>query len=90
MSLICFLLSSLLLPPLCVLSLDTLDPLKFELIARRRGHEKVLSALYQTLAAAQNGSPLRSVKLNCVVMKGINDDELSAFVQITEEHDLEV
>ena len=68
------------------LSLDTLDPLKFQLIARRPGHSHVLSALHAALASPS----LRSVKLNCVVMKGINDDELLAFTRLTQHLDLEV
>lgn len=31
-----------------------------------------------------------SVKVNCVVMKGINDDELVDFVRLTESNDIEV
>ena len=77
-------------------SLDTLDPLKFELITRRRGHERVLAAIDSALAAlsrkavAAAPSSLRSVKVNCVVMRGINDDELLDFVRFTQDRDCEV
>ena len=67
------------------LSLDTLDPLKFELIARRRGHDRVLEAIDHCLAAQ-----LSSVKINCVVMRGINDEEVVDFVALTKYKDVEV
>ncbi|EEB92821.1 hypothetical protein MPER_08614 [Moniliophthora perniciosa FA553] len=53
------------------LSLDTLDPFKFELITKRRGHDAVL----KTMEAALSSEKLRSVKLNVVVIKGLNDHE---------------
>ena len=68
------------------LSLDTLDPDKFELIARRKGHSRVVAALHAALAEPR----LRRVKLNCVLMRGINDDEVEAFVELTRHHALEV
>ncbi|KAF5313124.1 hypothetical protein D9619_002583 [Psilocybe cf. subviscida] len=67
------------------LSLDTLDPFKFELITRRRGHEAVLKALDVALA-----SNLTSVKLNVVVIKGLNDAEVLDFVEMTKDKDLSV
>ncbi|KAF6766699.1 molybdenum cofactor synthesis-step 1 protein isoform 2 [Ephemerocybe angulata] len=67
------------------LSLDTLDPFKFELITRRRGHEAVLKAIDVAL-----GSSLSSVKLNVVVVKGLNDAEVVDFVKLTKDHPLSV
>ncbi|KAF9015678.1 hypothetical protein BDQ17DRAFT_1386373 [Cyathus striatus] len=67
------------------LSLDTLDPFKFEIMTRRRGHEAVLRALNVALA-----SSLQSVKLNVVVVKGLNDHEIFDFVDMTKEHNLSV
>lgn len=51
-------------------SLDTLDPARFEAIARRRRLPDVLGGL---AAAAEAG--LTPVKINAVLMRGINDDE---------------
>ncbi|MGH8775541.1 MAG: GTP 3',8-cyclase MoaA [Jiangellaceae bacterium] len=51
-------------------SLDTLDPQRFETIARRRRLSDVLDGL---AAAAAVG--LTPVKVNAVLMRGINDDE---------------
>jgi GTP 3',8-cyclase len=51
-------------------SLDTLDPERFAMITRRKRHADVLAALD---AAAAVG--LRPVKINAVLLRGINDDE---------------
>jgi len=60
------------------LSLDTLRSDRFEAIARRPGLQAVLRAIDATIAAG-----LGPVKINCVVMRGKNDDELMAFAQLT-------
>jgi cyclic pyranopterin phosphate synthase len=60
------------------ISLDTLDPERFSRCTRRNGLEKVLAGLEEVLAL---GFP--SVKVNVVAMRGFNDDEMSAFVELT-------
>lgn len=60
------------------ISLDTLVPEKFETITRRGGLEDVLQAI--DMAMAYGYDP---VKVNCVVMRGVNDDELLDFVAWT-------
>jgi molybdenum cofactor biosynthesis enzyme MoaA len=67
-------------------SLDTLDPLKFQLITRRGGHQLVLDAIEE----AARSERLKSLKVNCVVMRNINDGELLDFVKLTESMDLEI
>ncbi|KAF5385328.1 hypothetical protein D9615_001193 [Tricholomella constricta] len=67
------------------LSLDTLDPFKFEIITRRRGHDAVLKALDVALK-----SSLQTVKLNVVVIKGLNDSEVFDFVEMTKDNTLSV
>ena len=62
-----------------------MDPYKFEIITRRRGHEAVLKALEVALA-----SRLQSVKLNVVVIKGLNDSEVLDFVKLTKDEPLSV
>jgi len=62
------------------ISLDTLRPDRFERIARRPGLDKVLRGIDAAIAAK-----LTPVKLNCVVMRGENDDEIAAFAQLTRE-----
>ena len=61
-------------------SLDTMDPFKFELITRRRGHEAVLKALEVAVS-----SHLESVKVNVVVIKGLNDSEVLDFVEMSKD-----
>ena len=71
-------------PRLCY-SLDTLDPFKFEIMTRRMGHEAVLRSLEVALTL-----PLKSVKVNVVVIKGLNDREVLDFVDITKEKALNI
>ncbi|KII93674.1 hypothetical protein PLICRDRAFT_694801 [Plicaturopsis crispa FD-325 SS-3] len=68
------------------LSLDTLDPFKFEIMTRRMGHDAVL----RTLDAALASSELHLVKLNVVVVKGLNDSEVNDFVDITKDKAISV
>ncbi len=67
------------------ISLDTLDPARFANIARF-GHLK--SVLDGIEAALESG--LAPVKLNVVVARGMNDDELGAFAALTDEKPLHV
>jgi cyclic pyranopterin phosphate synthase len=62
------------------LSLDTLRPNRFETIARRPGLELVLGGLDAAIAAG-----LMPVKINCVVMRGSNDDEITEFAKLTRD-----
>lgn len=60
------------------ISLDTLQPERFQQIARRNEMERVQQGLQ---AAIDTGfSP---IKLNCVLMRGINDDEMETMAQMT-------
>ena len=59
-------------------SLDTLQPQRFEAIARRPGLERVIEGIDAAIAAG-----LTPVKINCVVMRGQNDDEIEAFAELT-------
>lgn len=49
------------------ISLDTLDPFKYELITRRRGFEAVMDAL--EVARGLKGEGLNT-KINCVIIRG--------------------
>lgn len=67
------------------ISLDTLCEEKFVEIARRGNLQKVLSGLE---AAIQfNLSP---VKINCVLMKGVNDDEAADFARLSIDRPIHV
>jgi len=67
------------------ISLDTLIPAKFEFITRRKGFEKVLQGI--DLALELGYKPL---KVNCVVMRGLNEDELADFVRLTQNKEVDV
>lgn len=67
------------------ISLDTLDAAKFEAISRRPGLETVLEAI--DLAVELGFEP---VKINCVVLRGLNDDELPDFVALTRDRPIDV
>lgn len=56
------------------ISLDSLDPLKFERITRTRTFNSVMAGI----EAAQK-STLAPAKINAVLVRGINDDEVEAF-----------
>jgi cyclic pyranopterin phosphate synthase len=59
-------------------SLDTLRADRFAAIARRPGLDRVLRGIDAAVAAGM--SPL---KINCVVMRGVNDDEIPAFAELS-------
>ncbi|XP_068929722.1 molybdenum cofactor biosynthesis protein 1 isoform X1 [Petaurus breviceps papuanus] len=67
------------------ISLDTLVPAKFEFIARRKGFHKVMEGIHKAIELGFD-----PVKVNCVVMRGLNEDELLDFVALTEGLPLDV
>lgn len=67
------------------ISLDTLQKDKFLKVTRRQGLDEVLRAIQDTLRAGYN-----PVKVNAVVMKGFNDDELVDFVAMTRHQPIEI
>uniref|UniRef100_A0A8C5FUM6 GTP 3',8-cyclase n=1 Tax=Gadus morhua TaxID=8049 RepID=A0A8C5FUM6_GADMO len=67
------------------ISLDTLIPAKFEFIVRRKGFHKVMEGIDKALEMGYN-----PVKVNCVVMRGLNEDEILDFVALTEKKPIEV
>ncbi len=66
-------------------SLDTLHPDRFTRIARRGNLDEVLAGIY----AAQEAG-LTPVKINCVAMRGWNDDEVVEFAKWTLEQPFDV
>ncbi|PWN49808.1 molybdenum cofactor biosynthesis protein 1 [Violaceomyces palustris] len=61
------------------LSLDTLDPFKFEFMTRRRGLDAVMQSLDRALELG-----IESLKINVVVIKGLNDTkDVCDFVELT-------
>jgi GTP 3',8-cyclase len=62
-------------------SLDTLDPEKFKQITKRGDLDKVLEGLF---AAKRAG--LSPIKINAVVERGVNDDDIIPLVEFAREH----
>ena len=67
------------------ISLDTLEDHKFEFVTRRRGFTKVMRAMHQCM-----DEPQFTTKVNCVVMRGINDEEVANFARLAQTHPVEV
>ncbi|KAL0561915.1 hypothetical protein IC582_002360 [Cucumis melo] len=67
------------------ISLDTLVPAKFEFMTRRKGHEKVMESINAAVDLGYN-----PVKVNCVIMRGFNDDEICNFVELTREKPINI
>ncbi|MBP3962151.1 GTP 3',8-cyclase MoaA [Paenibacillus lignilyticus] len=67
------------------ISLDTLDPARFQFIARRGDLKRVLKGIE---VAAQVG--FAPIKLNCVLLKGVNEDEIAAFLRMARDQPLHV
>ncbi|MGC1107800.1 MAG: GTP 3',8-cyclase MoaA [Candidatus Acidiferrales bacterium] len=65
------------------ISLDSLDRAKFEKITRTRSFDRVIAGI-----DAAQASPLRPVKVNAVLVRGINDDEVERFAEFARERDL--
>ncbi len=66
------------------LSLDTLDAVKFKKITFRNYFDKVYANMFTLIDAGFN------VKINVVLMKGVNDDELLDFIHFTKNHRVSV
>ncbi|PPD71889.1 hypothetical protein GOBAR_DD31207 [Gossypium barbadense] len=63
----------------------TLVPSKFEFMTRRKGHHKVIESINAAIDLGYN-----PVKVNCVVMRGFNDDEICDFVNLTVDKPINV
>jgi len=65
------------------ISLDSLDRARFEKITRTKSFDRVMAGI-----DAAQASPLRPVKVNAVLVRGLNDDEVEAFAAFARERDL--
>jgi cyclic pyranopterin phosphate synthase len=63
------------------ISLDSLDPIKF----RRITHFGELDRVWEGLLAAERAG-LTPIKINMVVVRGVNEDEILDFANLTKEH----
>lgn len=66
-------------------SLDTLRPWRYRSLTRGGQLQAVLAGLEAALAAG-----LHPVKVNCVVMRGVNDDEIAEFADLSRDRPLHV
>jgi GTP 3',8-cyclase len=71
------------------LSLDTLDPFQFQVMTRRNGFDAVKKSMERIFDMKRRGAAIK-FKINCVVMRGVNQHEILAFVDMTREKDVEV
>ncbi|KAJ5924083.1 hypothetical protein N7466_008270 [Penicillium verhagenii] len=71
------------------LSLDTLDPFQFQIMTRRKGFEAVMKSIDRILEMNKLGAGIK-LKINCVVMRGMNDREILPFVELGREKPIEV
>jgi GTP 3',8-cyclase len=62
------------------ISLDSLDPLKFEKITRTRSYDAVMCGI-----DVAQGTRLAPVKINAVLVRGFNDGEVEAFAAFARE-----
>lgn len=65
------------------ISLDSLDPIKFEKITRTRSYDTVMAGI--DAAQATRFAP---VKVNAVLVRGFNEDEVEAFAAFAREREL--
>ena len=65
------------------ISLDSLDPIKFEKITRTRSYATVMHGI-----DAAQATRLAPVKVNAVLVRGFNEDEVEAFASFARERGL--
>jgi len=65
------------------ISLDSLNREKFEKVTRTKTFDQVLAGI-----EAAQASPLRPVKVNAVLVRGLNDDEVEAFAEFARAKDI--
>ncbi len=68
-------------------SLDSLRPERFERMVRRDG--QLVSKILAGIRLAREAG-LNPIKLNCVIMRGYNDDEIVDFARLGREQDVQV
>ena len=67
------------------ISMDTLKPERFAEIARRPEYDRAHAGIESAIAHGFD-----PIKLNCVLMRGVNDDEIADFARLTIEQPLHV
>jgi GTP 3',8-cyclase len=67
------------------ISLDTMDPARFQQLTRRTGLEQVIEGI---LAAKETG--FDPVKVNAIAMRGVTEDDVVPLAHFSREHGLEL
>ena len=67
------------------ISLDTLVPSKYEFMTRRKGHNLVMKSINTAIDLGYD-----PVKVNCVVMRNQNNDEIIDFVNLTKDKPINI
>lgn len=67
------------------ISLDALDPAKFEQITRRTGHDKVIAGIVKAQAVGFD-----PIKINAVAIRGMTEDEVVPFGHFARRTGLEI
>ncbi|KAL4934527.1 uncharacterized protein BDV17DRAFT_9310 [Aspergillus undulatus] len=70
------------------LSLDTLDPFQFQIMTRRKGFEAVMKSIERIQELNKTGAGIK-LKINCVVMRGLNEREIIPFVEMGRDSPIE-
>ena len=65
------------------ISLDSLNREKFEHVTRTKTFDQVIAGI-----EAAQASPLRPVKVNAVLVRGLNDNEVEAFAEFAREKEI--
>lgn len=71
------------------LSLDTLDPLQFQIMTRRKGFEAVIKSMDRIVEMNRLGATIK-LKINCVIMRKVNEREIIPFVELSKDKDIEI
>lgn len=71
------------------LSLDTLDSFRFQIITHQSGLEAVMKSIDRILEMNRASARIK-LKVNCVIMRGLNDHKIIPFVKMGRELPLEV
>ena len=66
-------------------SLDTMDPRKFEELTRRTGFEQVIEGIHAARAAGFD-----PIKINAVALKGVTEDDVVPLAEFARAHGLEL
>jgi cyclic pyranopterin phosphate synthase len=73
------------------ISLDTFDSNKFEYISQAKGHHLVMKSINRALELGYGSVESKHrLKINCVVMKGVNDNEILDFVEFVRDKPINI